>query len=98
MIMVFRIQKFTRRVNALHATPLRSIVCHPAIVIILLYALIAPAAVATQVKTSVERLEQVAALISANKLVEAEQQLTQILRVAPKEAMALNLFGTLRAK
>ncbi len=96
--MVFRIQTFTRRGNALYTASLRSIVRHPAVVITLLYALIAPAVVATQVKTSMERLERAAALISANKLAEAEQQLTQILKVAPNEAVALNLFGTLRAK
>ncbi len=49
-------------------------------------------------KTTAEQLERVAALINVNQLVEAEQQLNQILRVAPNEATALNFFGTLRAK
>ncbi len=78
--------------------PLYFSVRQPVIVITVLYALLAPAVVATQVKTSAERLERVAALISSNQLVEAEQQLNQILRVAPNEATALNFFGTIRAK
>jgi tetratricopeptide (TPR) repeat protein len=69
-----------------------------AIVFMLIYVLLAPAVAGPQVKTSAEQLERVASLISANQLVEAEQQLTQILRVAPNEATALNFFGTLRAK
>lgn len=46
----------------------------------------------------VERLEQTAALINSDRLQEAEQQLNAILKLAPNEAVALNLLGTVRAK
>lgn len=68
------------------------------IVIALICMLPTPAVARTQVKNRAERLERVAALISGNQLVEAERQLSQILRVAPNEATALNFFGTLRGK
>jgi tetratricopeptide (TPR) repeat protein len=44
------------------------------------------------------RLERVAALISEDRLPEAEQQLNSILKTAPNDALALNLLGTVRAK
>jgi predicted Zn-dependent protease len=44
------------------------------------------------------RLERAAALITADRLAEAEQQLNSILRSAPNDALALNLLGTVRAK
>ncbi|MDT7778315.1 MAG: protein O-GlcNAc transferase [Acidobacteriota bacterium] len=44
------------------------------------------------------RLERAAALISENRLTEAEQQLNSILKTAPNDALALNLLGTVRAK
>lgn len=53
---------------------------------------------AAQVNNRAERLERAAALIGSNRLPEAEQQLNEILRVAPQEATALNLLGALRAK
>jgi predicted Zn-dependent protease len=43
------------------------------------------------------RLERAAALISENRLAEAEQQLNSILKTAPNDALALNLLGTVRA-
>lgn len=43
-------------------------------------------------------LERAAALISGNRLAEAEQQLTSILKSRPNDALALNLFGTVRAQ
>jgi predicted Zn-dependent protease len=43
-------------------------------------------------------LERAAALISGNKLAEAEQQLNSILKAGPNDALALNLFGALRAR
>jgi tetratricopeptide (TPR) repeat protein len=51
-----------------------------------------------QVNRHLEGLERAAAFINANKLAEAEQQLNQILKVAPNEADALNLLGTIRAR
>ncbi len=77
---------------------LRSTVRDTAIVITLVYAFLTPAVAGTQVKTRAQQLERVAALISGDKLVEAEQQLNQILKIAPNEATALNFFGTIRAK
>ena len=46
----------------------------------------------------VARLERVATLIRENKTTEAERQLAIILRSKPKDPVALNLMGTIRAK
>ena len=46
----------------------------------------------------VSRLERVATLIRENKTVEAERQLTLLLKAKPNDAVALNLLGTIRAK
>lgn len=45
-----------------------------------------------------EGLERAASLIAGERLAEAEQELNQILKVAPEEATALNLLGAIRAK
>jgi tetratricopeptide (TPR) repeat protein len=45
-----------------------------------------------------ERLENAANLIRDNRIVEAEQQLNIILKMAPNDATALNLLGTVRAQ
>lgn len=45
-----------------------------------------------------QQFERVAALISENRIEEAEQQLDAILKMSPDEALALNLLGTIRAK
>jgi tetratricopeptide (TPR) repeat protein len=81
-----------------HAAPLKAISRRPAIIVALLYVLLAPPGVLAQAKTSAERLERVASFISLNRLLEAERQLNQILRATPNEAAALNLFGAIRAK
>ena len=53
---------------------------------------------ATAQKTAPEKpLEYAASLIRNNRIQEAERQLNSILKVAPKEAQALNLLGTIRA-
>jgi protein O-GlcNAc transferase len=44
-----------------------------------------------------QRLENAATFIRDNRLAEAEQELANLLKVAPKEAQALNLLGTIRA-
>ena len=44
------------------------------------------------------RLERVAALISSDRIQEAEQQLNSILKARPEDALALNLLGAVRAK
>src|SRR4051794_20419076 len=46
----------------------------------------------------VKIFEQVATLIRDNRLAEAENELTDILRVAPNLPAALNLMGSVRAK
>jgi Flp pilus assembly protein TadD len=51
-----------------------------------------------QQDTSVNRVERVAELIRDNRVAEAEQQLNFILKNSPKDAIALNLLGTIRAK
>jgi len=96
--MLSRINKLILRVIALSTVPLKSLVSKLAIVLTLLCVLLAPAVATPQVKTSAERLERVAALISANQLAEAEQQLNQILKASPNDATAINFFGTIRAK
>ena len=45
-----------------------------------------------------ERLENAATLIRENRIAEAEQRLNSILKMAPNEAGALNLLGTVRAQ
>jgi tetratricopeptide (TPR) repeat protein len=96
--MFLRIKKLPRYDGVVYTAPIKSIVPHVAIVITLIYTVLTPAVAGTQVKTSLQRLERVAALINGNQLVEAEQQLNQILTVAPNDATALNFFGTIRAK
>jgi tetratricopeptide (TPR) repeat protein len=44
------------------------------------------------------RIERAAALISSDRIQEAEQQLNSILKTRPDDALALNLLGTVRAK
>jgi Flp pilus assembly protein TadD len=45
-----------------------------------------------------DRLQNVATLIRDNRIAEAEQQLNSILKMAPNDAAALNLLGTVRAQ
>src|SRR5678815_187155 len=54
--------------------------------------------VCAQSGDAVQALEQVAALIRGDRLVEAEKELTRVLRVAPDLPVALNLMGSVRAK
>ena len=82
----------------MHTKSLKFGVRRLAITLVSLGVLLLPASAAAQVKNRAERLERVASLISSNQLIEAEQQLNQILKVAPNEATALNLFGAIRAK
>jgi len=44
------------------------------------------------------QLERAASLIRDNRIADAERELVAILRRSPKEAVALNLLGTIRAK
>ena len=54
--------------------------------------------VAAQNPDVVQAFEQVAAHIRENRLVEAEKELTSILRISPDLPVALNFMGTVRAK
>jgi Flp pilus assembly protein TadD len=96
--MFLRIKKSTRYDDVRYTVPIKPLVTQLPIVIALLCTVLTPASAGTQVRTSVEKLERVAALINGNQLVEAEQQLNRILGKTPNEATALNLFGTIRAK
>jgi tetratricopeptide (TPR) repeat protein len=72
---------------------------HTQTIIALLFILLAPlCAHAQKSSSSADQLERVAALISENRIEEAEQQLNAILKASPNEALALNLLGTIRAK
>jgi tetratricopeptide (TPR) repeat protein len=72
---------------------------HTQIIIALLLILLAPPCSRAQKSSgSAEQLERVAALISENRIEEAEQQLNAILKASPNQALALNLLGTIRAK
>lgn len=63
----------------------------------LLFVLVMSSAAAAQADNQ-QRLEHAAALIADNRIPEAERELSSILRLAPNEPAALNLFGTIRAK
>jgi Tfp pilus assembly protein PilF len=54
--------------------------------------------VCAQSGDAVQALEQVAAMIRDDRLVEAEKELNGVLRVAPDLPVALNLMGSVRAK
>ncbi|MDT5061388.1 MAG: hypothetical protein QOH63_1847 [Acidobacteriota bacterium] len=72
---------------------------HTQTIIALFFILLAPlCAHAQKSSSSAQQLERVAALISENRIEEAEQQLNAILKATPNEALALNLLGTIRAK
>ncbi len=64
----------------------------------LICVLLAAAGGRAQVNERVAQLERAAALIGGGRLAEAERQLTQILKLAPEEAAALNLLGAIRAQ
>ena len=68
------------------------------IVATLLFVLLSPLNTPAQRDSSTARLERAAALISDNRIEEAEQQLNYLLKATPNNALALNLLGTIRAK
>src|SRR3982751_4731605 len=63
-----------------------------------LFVLLAALIAAAQTNSIQDQLEKAATLIRENRIVEAEQQLNSVLKVAPNEAAALNLLGTVRAQ
>lgn len=68
------------------------------IILALICVLLAPVSAWAQRQTRAEQLERAAALIGSDQLAEAERLLNQVLKVAPDEAVALNLMGAIRAK
>ncbi|HEX8163624.1 MAG TPA: tetratricopeptide repeat protein [Pyrinomonadaceae bacterium] len=69
-----------------------------ATVALLLLLVAAPGAAAAQEKNNSARIERAAALITVNRIPEAEQQLNSVLKSSPEDALALNLLGTVRAQ
>lgn len=84
--------------KAVHIEALKFTARRPMIIFALLCVLLAPASAVAQEQNRAEQLERAAAMIGSNLLLEAEQQLNQILKLAPNEATALNLLGAIRAK
>jgi Flp pilus assembly protein TadD len=64
----------------------------------LLLSLAATNAVRAQENNHAWQIERAAALISTNRISEAEQQLDRLLKSSPDDALALNLLGTIRAQ
>jgi tetratricopeptide (TPR) repeat protein len=64
----------------------------------LLVTLLAHASAFAQADSLVNRLQEAAALISQDRIADAERKLLAILKVAPNEPAAFNLLGTIRAK
>jgi Flp pilus assembly protein TadD len=67
-------------------------------IVVVLMILLTPSGTPGQGQSMVKRLEHAAALIRDNRVEEAEQELSSVLKVAPNEAVALNLLGTIRAR
>ena len=70
----------------------------PSLTVGLLTLVLTASFAAAQTSNIQERLENAATLIRDNRIAEAEQQLNSILKMAPNEATALNLLGTIRAQ
>src|SRR5437764_10280184 len=64
----------------------------------LLLFLSAPPSARAQGDAESASLERAAALISSERIGEAEQELNSILKARPNDALAINLLGTVRAK
>jgi Flp pilus assembly protein TadD len=70
----------------------------PSLTVGLLTLALAASFAAAQTNNIQERLENAATLIRDNRIAEAEQQLNSILKMAPNDALALNLLGAIRAQ
>src|SRR5216683_1787213 len=70
----------------------------PSLTVGLLTLALAASLAPAQTNKNQERLENAATLIRDHRTAEAEQQLISILKVAPNDAGALNLLGTVRAQ
>ncbi|MDT7540236.1 MAG: protein O-GlcNAc transferase, partial [Acidobacteriota bacterium] len=66
--------------------------------IMLLLSLAATHGARAQENNHAWQIERAAALISTNRIPEAEQQLDKLLKSSPEDALALNLLGTVRAQ
>jgi Flp pilus assembly protein TadD len=64
----------------------------------LLFFLAVPRCVSAQENNHVGQIERAAALITVNRIPEAERLLDGILKSSPEDALALNLLGTVRAQ
>lgn len=69
-----------------------------AVVITLFSVLLIQPNTPAQKTSNANRIERAATLIGDNRIEEAEQQLNNVLKARPNEAMALGLLGTIRAK
>lgn len=67
------------------------------ILVVLLAILFSGPPASAQADKLLKQLDHAVALITENRIAEAEKELTSILRVAPNEPAALNLLGTIRA-
>ncbi|MDT7602317.1 MAG: hypothetical protein QOF61_314, partial [Acidobacteriota bacterium] len=85
-------QVFARSRKLAFAAP----VCLSATVTLLLF-LATTHGVRAQENNNAWQIERAAALISTNRISEAEQQLDRLLKSSPDHALALNLLGTVRA-
>jgi len=66
--------------------------------LIIVLTLSLPGVTFAQSDTRLQKLEAIAALISTNRISEAEKELQAILKLAPNDSGALNLLGTVRAQ
>src|SRR5436853_6606273 len=66
--------------------------------ILALFILLLPLNASAQNERINNQLERAALFVRNSQLNEAERQLLQILKIAPNEARALNLLGTIRAQ
>jgi tetratricopeptide (TPR) repeat protein len=88
----------SEQVKVVQAVSLKFNVRTAAIILALACAFFAPARARAQTNNRAEQLERAATLIGSNQLALAEQQLNEVLKVAPNDAAALNLLGAIRAK
>lgn len=96
----FNFCEVSKEVRVMHSG-LKSVVpavSQLAVVITFLFSFLTPPPATAQENTPAKRVERAASLIRDDRVAEAEQQLNYVLRVSPKDAAALNLLGTVRAK
>jgi Flp pilus assembly protein TadD len=82
-----RAQNLARATNACLSVP-----------VMLLLFLAAATGARAQENNHAWQIERAAALISTNRIGEAERQLDSLLKISPDDALALNLLGTVRAQ